>query len=80
MGPYLHFCNVQDWGITLLAHSKAVDMHFRLLGSGFEDLDTPFLLDVSEDGDIKIPMTADGDDNFVVGIGMDFTSESVSCC
>ena len=33
---------------------------------------------VSEEGDIKIPMTADGDDNLVVGVGMDFTSESVS--
>lgn len=76
----MHFCNVQDWGITLLAHSKAVDMHFRVLGSGFQDLEMPFVLDVSEDGDIGIPMAANGDDNLVVGIGMDFTSESVSYC
>lgn len=76
-GPYLHTCDVPDWGITVMAHSKSDDMHFRVLGGSFQASDLPVVLDMPWEGNITIPLTEDDEDNYVVGIGMDFTSSMV---
>ncbi|GMH32555.1 hypothetical protein BSKO_00389 [Bryopsis sp. KO-2023] len=77
MGPHLHTCAIHEWGITFVAHGKANDMHFRTLGAA--DASLFFLLDGADDpdGEITVPPADNYDDNYLVGVGMDFTSEEV---
>ncbi|BDA49876.1 probable nuclear pore complex protein NUP98B at C-terminar half [Coccomyxa sp. Obi] len=74
-GPYTHVTRVPAWGAAVVAHRKASDDHIRLyeVGQGYVKA-----IDVTEDWSaIRIPSAMDYSDNYVTGLGIDFTSTDI---
>lgn len=88
-GPYLHLAAVPQWGpACIVSHRKAADEHVQVLqlggggfGSGAAAADpTAPPLEVLVTGDttrIALPSAPDGGDNFVVGLAIDTSCDTV---
>ena len=81
-GPYLRCAEVAGWGLHAIAHRKSSDCHVSLVRAGAAEADAPppavweLLEDEAVDPDklqAKVPLTVEDEDNFVVGLDVDYT-------
>lgn len=77
LGSCLHFTNVEDWGLTVFAHTKACDFHVRVAQCNATG-EKPMLIEPVENGALYMPMADDDADNFIVGMAVDLTSTQVN--
>ena len=80
-GPYLRCAEVAGWGLHVIAHRKSSDCHVALVRGGAAEAEAPpavweLLEDEAVDPDklqAKVPLTVEDEDNFVVGLDVDYT-------
>ena len=73
-GPYLHCSGVPAWGAYAAMHRKANDNHLQLLEV------SPLVRGVMVTDDrtgLRMPNTPSNDDNYVLGLAVDFTCDTV---
>lgn len=80
-GPYLHHAAVPQWGAVIAAHRKANDEHVMLV----QAVPEPQQVMVTHDQlRIALPSGPGGEDNYVLGLAVDFSVDTVSwhgrCC
>ena len=80
-GPYLRCAEVAGWGLHAVAHRKSSDCHVAIVRGGAAEAEAPpavweLLEDEAVDPDklqAKVPLTSEDEDNFVVGLDVDYT-------
>jgi len=72
-GPYLHAVDVQQWGVTVVAHRKSTDEHVYLLSCA---PDRPAMLEIEDDRQwFRLPVSQSDEPDCIVGLALDLTSD-----